>query len=168
MSGYNGYSMSNNAVSAYNNGLMPRSKWTKAAIIAAYVDLGADPDLIAALRKAPAAAVKDACLYKAEWHHTSSWYNCTDFYAVDEDATIERITTYSAAHAAEKAAKPEAPALEVWEIKYLVWSGTRKHPRATEHTAVCEIRGSWAITPDGKKSTKANGFRLVRRVLPNE
>lgn len=167
MSGYNGYSMSNNAVSAYNNGMMPRSKWTKAAIIAAYADLGADPDLIVALRKAPAAAVKDACLYKAEWHHTSCWYNSTDFYAVDEDVTTERIATYSAAHAAEKSVKPEAPASEVWEIKYLVWSGTRKHPKATEHTAVCEIVCNWAITPDGKKSTKANGFVFVRRVREN-
>ena len=27
--GYNGYSMSNNAIEAYNNGLMPLSKWGK-------------------------------------------------------------------------------------------------------------------------------------------
>lgn len=33
MSGYNGFSMSNNAVSAYENGLKPYSKWTKCDIL---------------------------------------------------------------------------------------------------------------------------------------
>ena len=31
--GYHGYSMSNNAVAAYDNGEMPLSKWTKSAIL---------------------------------------------------------------------------------------------------------------------------------------
>lgn len=33
MAGYSGYSMSNNAVDAYESGEKPRSKWTKAAIL---------------------------------------------------------------------------------------------------------------------------------------
>ena len=33
MSGYCGYSMSNNAISAYNSGEKPMSKWTKVAIL---------------------------------------------------------------------------------------------------------------------------------------
>lgn len=32
MAGYNGWSMSNNAVEAYSNGEKPLSKWTKADI----------------------------------------------------------------------------------------------------------------------------------------
>ena len=35
MAGYCGYSMSNNAVDAYNDGEKPLSKWTKRAIIEA-------------------------------------------------------------------------------------------------------------------------------------
>lgn len=33
MAGYNGYSMSNNAVAAYQNGEKPLSKWTKKEIL---------------------------------------------------------------------------------------------------------------------------------------
>lgn len=33
MAGYNGYSMSNNAVAAYEDGEMPLSKWSKTAIL---------------------------------------------------------------------------------------------------------------------------------------
>lgn len=35
MAGYHNYSMSNNAVAAYENGEMPLSKWSKKAILAA-------------------------------------------------------------------------------------------------------------------------------------
>ena len=34
IAGYHNFSMSNNAVAAYNNDEMPRSKWTKAEILA--------------------------------------------------------------------------------------------------------------------------------------
>lgn len=34
MSGYKGYSMSNNAVAAYSEGKKPMSKWTKSEILA--------------------------------------------------------------------------------------------------------------------------------------
>lgn len=33
MSGYNGWSMSNNAIAAYEDGEKPLSKWTKAEIL---------------------------------------------------------------------------------------------------------------------------------------
>jgi len=33
MSGYKGYSMSNNAIAAYNEGEKPKSKWTKTEIV---------------------------------------------------------------------------------------------------------------------------------------
>ncbi len=35
MSGYSGYSMSNNAVDAYESGEKPRSKWTKKVLLSA-------------------------------------------------------------------------------------------------------------------------------------
>lgn len=37
-SGYSGWSMSRNAVAAYRDGEMPKSKWTKKAILAALED----------------------------------------------------------------------------------------------------------------------------------
>lgn len=38
MAGYHNYSMSNNAVQAYNTGEKPLSKWTKAVIIEALLE----------------------------------------------------------------------------------------------------------------------------------
>ena len=35
--------------------------------------------------KMPVKQLKDILLYYSEWHHTSSWYNKTDFYALDYD-----------------------------------------------------------------------------------
>ncbi len=52
-SGYNGYSMSNRAVQAYEDGLVPASK----------------------IREVPTPLIQEFCRY-AEWHHTSSQYNC--------------------------------------------------------------------------------------------
>ena len=60
MAGYYNYSMSNNAVNAYNNGLLPASKVAKL--------FGCKTEII----------VKH-CPY-AEWHHTSCKYNITKFY----------------------------------------------------------------------------------------
>lgn len=45
MAGYNGFSMSNNAVSAYENGEKPLSKWTKKNIIGAIEVALAEDDL---------------------------------------------------------------------------------------------------------------------------
>lgn len=47
MAGYQGYSMSNNAVQAYKQGEKPRSKWTKAEVVAIcgnFGDTRADSD----------------------------------------------------------------------------------------------------------------------------
>lgn len=63
MSGYAGYSMSRNAVAAYNRGLLPASKAAKAYGFRS------------------TAAVR-ACVPVAEWHHTSKEYNATDFFDV--------------------------------------------------------------------------------------
>ena len=69
MAGYNGYSMSNNAVAAYDDGLAPASKWVEflknfspvfKGIVARDIIAGADAD---------------------EWHHTSKQYNRTNFYS---------------------------------------------------------------------------------------
>ncbi len=70
MAGYDGYSMSWNAVYAYDDGLLPASKLAK--------KLGVS-----------SRAVKKY-LKPVEWHHTSAAYNRTYFYDPD-DATPEII-----------------------------------------------------------------------------
>ena len=88
MAGYKGWSMSNNAVSAYECGEKPLSKWTKTAVIEAIENAEVDLNCsIEKLRKMPAAVLKDVCLCYSSWHHTSSHFNQTDFYSLD----LERI-----------------------------------------------------------------------------
>ena len=72
MAGYAGYSMSNNAVDAYDRGLKPMSKITKD-------DLPADIS-VAFFRF----LVREGFVGGSEWHHTSKKFNRTDFFDVDD------------------------------------------------------------------------------------
>lgn len=68
MAGYSSYSMSNNAVAAYERGLMPFSKLPKAV-----------RDAVTAWEQALPARNKREHLAE-EWHHTSKRFNVTYFY----------------------------------------------------------------------------------------
>lgn len=49
-------------------------------------------------------------------------------------------------------------------VKYLVWGGTRAHPKAKEKLAYAIIIGNWAYTAQykaKKKSITANGFEVI-------
>lgn len=86
MAGYNGWSMSNNAVQAYEDGEKPFSKWTKKTLVYELADaLDAEPEEVAkVLKPYPLKEVKDKCLVYTGWHHTSSRYNLTAFYELDD------------------------------------------------------------------------------------
>lgn len=170
MAGYDGYSMSNNAVAAYENGEKPLSKWSKEDIIDAIATAIRDDELtlncsFEALKKAPVKVLKTLCLSYSSWHHTSSHYNRTDFYSLDihkiaqlSDVIIEDRIIASAEQSPEE--KEEA-----WECAFLEWGGTRKHPKATEVVEKGVIKGDWFYRADGtKKKTTANGFRCIRRL----
>lgn len=139
MAGYRNYSMSNNAVAAYADGRMPLSKWTKTAIIEAAAEyLESDENAaekLALLRKCKLATLKSMILCKTEWHHTSSHYNITDFYGIDEFAldelTEEKVKEWSEE---EKPAEKAQPSKKLGTIDYIEWGGTRKHPKAYERT----------------------------------
>lgn len=154
MSGYHGFSMSNRAVEAYRNGLRPASK----------------------IKRVPAELIRQY-VSATEWHHTSKHYNETDFYdpaevlavfgieqnddyEVDQEA-VEALARY-------KQSKKEV-AVEVYEncrVKWLEWSGTRRHPKATECTetgCLVTVKNQTATVqfPNGRTMTKrtyANGF----------
>lgn len=85
MAGYRGYSMSNNAVSAYDDGEKPISKWTKVEILDAISKIRGDLDF----SKLTVAELKRKFLYNSSWHHTSKYYNVTEFYSIDEDEVKE-------------------------------------------------------------------------------
>lgn len=96
-SGYIGYSMSRRAAEAYEDGEMPRSKWTKKAMVAAIKDACDELDLEydPFIEKMKKAELFDTFLYNSSWHHTGKFFNETDFYAIDEDALADRFPELS-------------------------------------------------------------------------
>lgn len=96
--GYCGCSMSARARDAYESGEMPKSKRTKAAMLAALREWADDNDRafdegVAGMRKSD---IFDQLFYCSSWHHTSKFANETDFYSVDEDAAAERFALMDA------------------------------------------------------------------------
>ncbi|MFA5387838.1 MAG: hypothetical protein WC322_05670 [Candidatus Paceibacterota bacterium] len=109
MSGYAGFSKSNNAVDAEEAGLLTLTATAKQL-------------------KVSTEAVR-SILSPSEWHHSSKYYNKVDYYDLDE---IDAETL-----AALKAYKPAAKVSREYraDVKWIEWTGTRNHPRAIEHTA---------------------------------
>lgn len=155
MAGYAGFSMSNNAVDAYDRGLLPASKIGRgipASLIARHVG-------------------------HEEWHHSSKHFNEVRFYdparvlaafGVEPHPDHEPDPEAIAALAAHKAARADAPNVHTGcTVEWLDWGGTRKHPRAYPQRATgctVAIKGQTAtITlPSGstfQKRLTTNGFR---------
>ncbi|MDE2232514.1 MAG: hypothetical protein KGJ90_00080 [Patescibacteria group bacterium] len=153
MAGYNGFSMSNNAIAAYNDGLVPASK----------------------VPGVPAALVKAHCR-PTESHHSSKNYNRVNFYDPAEARAIFGLEAHEdyeadpravAALAAHKAgAKRAAEVLTNCRVEWIEWTGSLKRPTATEMVAegcTVSVKGQTAtiILPTGKTLTKrltTNGF----------
>lgn len=175
MAGYYKNSMSNNAKYAYEDGERPRSKWTKADILSIAEDLIREEYAEAhfdfsLLKKVKAADLRDLLLAPSSWHHTSRWYNATDFFEVSaerlDDLTEQEVLRVIELEKAEKSQLKKEPKPEIWKCSFLEWSGTKKHPKATEITEVGEIKGSWFYRSNGsKKSTSAKGFRRLERIV---
>lgn len=131
MAGYHNFSMSNNAVDAYENGEMPLSKWSKKAILAAVRD--AAPDALPLLSRCPLAVLRAHVLERSSWHHTSSHYNKTDFYSLDDfvldDLTPETVAEWIREQK-DSAAPAAAPSRRPGAIAYIEWAGSRTRPRA--------------------------------------
>lgn len=165
MSGYCGYSMSNNAVNAYDNGEKPFSKWTKTEIIEALSDY----PIVEVLKKIPAKAVKQLCLVKTSWHHTSCKYNKTDFYSIDDWAVSQMskatIDLFVNAHC--DAVKSQNKRFK-GTLEYLEWVGSKRHPRPIQKrlTGDIEDRGCfYYVYVDNvlmlKKKKDSNGTKLI-------
>jgi hypothetical protein len=144
MAGYDNYSKSNNAVAAERDGKMTASKLAKQL-------------------RCSTSAIK-ALLKPCEWHHASSWFNCTDYY--DESDLLLAATDIVDADQYENDCEKEDCEKENCEdceqvmrqaqemlarlrafhsvneartfiarrVKWLEWSGSRAHPHATEET----------------------------------
>jgi len=186
MAGYNGYSMSNNAVDAYNDGEMPLSKWNKEAIINAIEDYISDKCYeqhtfrdeqfhfsMENLKKMTIKDLKRVALTYSSWHHTSSHFNQTSFYSLDineidtlTDLKIEEIIlTSKKQRELDKLEQPKEVKVEKYECEFLIWSGTKSHPKAKEVREIGIIKGDWFYRVDGtKKSINANGFKILQKI----
>ena len=174
-SGYFRYSMSNRAAEAYENGEKPLSKWTKKAIIEQIEEYIKDSSIscpIEDLKKVPALVLKNLVLKRSSWHHTSYYANATDFYSVDQDKLSD--LTKEDIEAALAAAKQSVVQINSYRgsINYLVWSGSRKHPKAkrcTLENVNIEEKGAFYIVTDDsgkeilRKKIGSNGTHVYRK-----
>ena len=169
MAGYNGFSMSNNAVTAYEEGAKPLSKWTKQAMLECIEECELNCD-IKLLKKMPLKLMKEELLEYDSWHHTSIHYNKTKFYSfnydkvetLDDQTIMEMIDSYN-----EKEKQMQLDEKENQEIKcrcqYLVWRVVVDTQKATKVESEGVIRKNWFYPNNEniKKSINANGFKIL-------
>lgn len=102
-SGYVGWSMSQRAYQAYEDGEMPLSKWNKKLIIEAIQQKVEDEELvikfdIELFKKLSVKTMKMFYLYNSSWHHTGKYCRVTEFYSLNdyalEELTNEEILRY--------------------------------------------------------------------------
>lgn len=163
MAGYYGFSMSNNAVAAYESGEMPISKWRKATI------LDHCGDKAAMLSKLTVTELRSELLVYTGWHHTSKQYNRTEFYGFDEDAletmTAEKIAEIIAVRAPRERSPKAEPETITAEISYTVWEGSLRHPRPREMRETVTFRAGdkmISTTYGGRK--RMTSITVLRRV----
>lgn len=168
MSGYYNFSMSNNAVAAYEENKRPRSKWNKDSLISALSAIY-DDGTITELKKFSTEVLRRVFLQKTEWHHTSSYFNETDFWEVYDGLksyyAIQLCKNVKKGIACERDEKKHSNKCTFMALcKYLEWEGTRKHPKAVEKENYCwlDSASKWAYFDGFKKSTSARGFFIVK------
>lgn len=162
MAGYaDDWSMSNNAINAYDRGLRPRSKWSKADILNA---LPANARAYLQLDGYPLEFLREYFLVAEEWHHTSKLYNKTEFFrpGIDDwiDDTPEDVQdlyrVWLQRQQKAQAAKTAAPRKA--RVTYTHWIDKRTHRTVTEYALV---RGSWIYTQSGlRKRSDGTNIRI--------
>lgn len=174
-SGYVGCKMSERAKEAYDNGERPMSKWNKWDILNE-LEYDLDDDTIAKLSKYSTQTLKNVCLEWTSWHHTGSYANETDFYAVMDGKNADLNQVFSDLDEEEKVLKEfrkrqkeEKRLLESTEEKcyfrFGVWSGTKKHPELVYYRTYGIKKGVWIYYMDGSSLKKKNASGNYVNVL---
>lgn len=109
--GYSGYSMSERAVDAYDNGEKPWSKWNKREIIESVLDINNNLNENL-LKKIKLLNLKNEFLTHSSWHHTSKFFNETDFYSLNEE-WLELITNEDLQNIIDKQKAEEKRAIDI-------------------------------------------------------
>lgn len=164
--GYDGYAMSNNARMAYEDCEMPLSKWTKTELLSAIKNYNVSADIILALQKHNTDTLRRELLMYSGWHHTSEYYNKTNFYAIDADKVNE--LTVNCIDNWDKAENTVSSLKYRGDFNYVEWQGSRNYPKAVPHcleNVNIEERGSFYYVTDTddklliKKKIGSNGTR---------
>ena len=132
-SGYDRYSMSNRAVDAYNDGRKPLSQFNSDDLYVFNVELQQEGYEVQVKSLAAFKRLLKAYGSIGEWHHTSSYFNKTNFY--DPFNILYKLSGDSLISAINDANEPlKKEKIEIYEgnFEYLTWSGTKKHPKATK------------------------------------
>lgn len=148
--GYDGYAMSNNARMAYEDCReMPLSKWTKTELLSAIRSYNVSADIILALQKHNTDTLRRELLMYSGWHHTSEYYNKTNFYAIDADKVNE--LTVNCIDNWDKVENTVSSLKYRGDFNYVEWQGSRNYPKAVPHcleNVNIEERGSFYYVTD--------------------
>lgn len=178
--GYIGQSMSVRAAEAYESGEKPLSKWTKADI------LDEVREACPLAEKLTLSELKDVFLEYSSWHHMGKYAVEVSFYSlIDEDAfpTEEKINGIIANRKPRIRKPKEKPLYITSFVAYVVWEGTRKHPKPVDRECVVRYMSDqkMAKTIDGwkrltslqekasiKQKTKFASDKAIERLLKKE
>ena len=151
MTGYNyAQGMSNNAVDAYDRGVMPLSK-----IEAHHLSIAGWHDS----KKLATTLAKSGFWPPAEWHHSSGYFNKVKFY---NPATLVRLwgelTSQERSDLKEnQKQKPQQQSAKRVRGSYVVWGGSRRRPKKLhDQEFTGTLSGNW-ITLDSGGRKKATG-----------
>ena len=179
MAGYYGYSMSNNAVDAYDNGEKPKSKWTKTAMLDAIKEMFEEGEVsnenvsFEKIKSMPKDVIFDCFFEYSSWHHTSSKFNRTDFYSLSLSAlnrySDDELTEFVKAAKETKSKQNQEKKEETPQGKYLCsfdyWYGSRKHPKCERVTVEGEIKGKRFYSRGyGVKNLSTSGFEIIKKL----
>jgi hypothetical protein len=127
--------MSVRAAEAYYNEKKPLSKWGKHDILSCLTD----PKILELAKKLTLKNLKACFLISSgEWHHTSKFFNETNFYAVDDGLEETDVISFLDTQNLKKA----LPKQKIETVKktalvnYVLWEGSRKHPKAIDKTGI--------------------------------
>ena len=163
---YIGSKMSERAYQAYENGEKPLSKWTKSEILSRFFEKMEEngeelseneKELLKALSLK---TLKNELLEKSSWHHTGSFYNCTDFYdAIDEKPNLDVLIENDREERETEREEKKTKSKENYCIITYFWSenlGSKKHPKIYDfqENFLATVKGETASLPSGKKVRK--------------
>ena len=157
MTGYHNYSMSNNAINAYNEDKKPLSKFKKSDFLSYDLTLP-----VSFYKWMTTIDLWTAC----EWHHSSKHYNKTYFYSIDDlvetieeekesdDKFLEKkLTEWKEEKRKKKEEEEKEPEYKVI-CYYVTWGGSRRYPKKYEHEEKGVLIGDWIYLDGGGKKNK--------------